>query len=235
MSVRFGSLPYSCTATRRPSSGCVDIARMTPSVVGSVASMPGLSPSTRSARAGLGPRVMVRSLPSPCDEARPQRGLVLVDAAQDARQAFAGDQHEIIEATLGEIHGKREHLRAVRGIVDGDQRAAQDPRAAPFEQCAEDFQLAHLGYRNCLSLQVPVDHRGWTISPRPSAGSAQTPGVFLHRFAQGGAPLRRVSVQETANRAAAAENHPKKRWHADCFTSPARVFRAWERKLVVSM
>src|SRR6187549_3564648 len=27
---------------------------------------------------------------------------------------------------------------------------------------------------------------------------------------------------------------PKKRWHADCFTSPARVFRAWERKLVVT-
>src|SRR4029077_15318891 len=27
---------------------------------------------------------------------------------------------------------------------------------------------------------------------------------------------------------------PKKRWHADCFTSTARVFRAWERKLVVT-
>jgi hypothetical protein len=69
----------------------------------------------------------------PVDETRAQRRLVFVDAAQDAREPFAGDEHEVIETALGEFHGERQNLRAVRGIVDGDQRAAEDLRAAAFE------------------------------------------------------------------------------------------------------
>ncbi len=119
---------------RRPSSGCADSERMTPSVVGSVASMPGLSPSARSARAGFGPRVIVRSFAQTLDETRPQRGLVFVDAAQDAREPFAGDEHEIVEAAVGQLHGEREHLRAVRRVVDRDQRTTQHFGAAPLEK-----------------------------------------------------------------------------------------------------
>ena len=94
----------------------------------------GLSPSWRSTRAGFGPRVMVRSLPKARDEALLQRRVVLVDARQDAREAFAGDQDEIVEAAFGELHRERQHLRAVRRVVDGDERAAQHFGAAPFEQ-----------------------------------------------------------------------------------------------------
>ena len=130
---------------------------MTPSVVGSVASMPGLSPSARSARAGFGPRVIVRSFPETFDETRPQRGLVFVDAAQDAREPFAGDQHEIVEAAVSQLHGEREHLGAVRRVVDGDQRATQHFGAATLEKAAEYFQLAHLRDRDAFAFEVPVD------------------------------------------------------------------------------
>ena len=110
-------------------------------------------------------------MPETFDETRPQRRLVLVDAAQDAREAFAGDQHEIVEAAVGELHGEREHLRAVRRIVDGDQRAAQHFGAAAFEQCAEDFQLAHLGYRDCLAFAGSSRSSGLdNITIAPSAG-----------------------------------------------------------------
>ena len=83
-------------------------------MVGSVASMFGFSPSARSARAGFGPRVMVRSFAESFDEARPQRRFIPVDAAQDPGQAFAGDDDEIVEAAVGELHRERQHLRAVR-------------------------------------------------------------------------------------------------------------------------
>ena len=90
---------------------CADSASMTP-LGGRLRWLrcSGLSPSARSARAGFGPRVIVRSFAEPRDETRLQRRLVLVDARQDAREAFAGDQHEIVEAAVGELHGEREHL-----------------------------------------------------------------------------------------------------------------------------
>jgi len=61
---RGGASGGSCTPTRRPANSPVASAAITPSVVGVSARTPGFSPISRSARAGFGPRVIVRIRPS---------------------------------------------------------------------------------------------------------------------------------------------------------------------------
>ncbi len=130
------------------------------------------------------------------DKARPQRRLMLVDAAQDPGQAFAGDDDEIVEAAVGEFHRERQHLRAVRRVVDRHQRTTQHFGPAALEERAEHFQLAHFGDRDSLAFQIPLGHRGGTISLAAPARRTHTHARNnLHRFAQTPAPLRRVSVQ----------------------------------------
>ena len=63
-------------------------------------------------------------------------------------------------------HGEREHRRAVRRVVDRDERTAQYFGAAPFEQAAEDLELAHFRDGDALALEVPIDlgrrGHGWS-------------------------------------------------------------------------
>jgi hypothetical protein len=90
---------------------------------------------------------------------------VFVDAAQDAGEAFTRDEQEVVEAAIGQVNRERQHLRAVRRVVDVDQRTPQHHGATAFQQRAENFQLAHFRHSDPLAFQVPLDHRGWTISP----------------------------------------------------------------------
>ena len=70
-------------------------------MVGTAAGRSLLRPSSRSARAGFGPRVILRTPLQRGEERRAQRRLVPLDAAQQPAQTLAGQQDQIIAAAGG--------------------------------------------------------------------------------------------------------------------------------------
>ena len=107
--------------------------------------MSGLSPSSRKARAGFGPRVILRTRASRATKPSRNARLMLVDAREQPSQSFAGQQDQIVARAAVEPADPVEHRRGIRRIEDRDQRTAQHRRAAPLEHRGEHVQLARLG------------------------------------------------------------------------------------------
>ncbi len=160
ISGRFGSSPYSCTATLCPSSvaarGCSTA--MIPAVVGTSAARSGFRPSSRSARAGFGPRVILRTRASCARNAGFKVGSCCSMQLSRPPQAFAGEQNEIIAGASCEAAKEVQYRRGVCRIVNGHQRTAQHARAAPLQQRREHVQFACFGDRNGLAGQCLVFH-----------------------------------------------------------------------------
>ena len=62
--------------------------------------------------------------------------------------ALAGEEHEVIEAAGREPAAPVEDRCRIGGIANGDHRAADHRRAAPFEHRGEQLDLAGLRHRD---------------------------------------------------------------------------------------
>ena len=112
-------------------------------MVGSSARKSDFSPSSRSARSGLGPRVIFRGcaqrLQKPGLQAKPLRKTV------QPPQPLAGEQHQIIEWQAAQPVADR---RRIGNIQDRHHRATQGFGALLLEHLCEPVELARFGKGN---------------------------------------------------------------------------------------